>query len=378
MNFEKQPLSLRLKRRQSLDFSLLGIILGLCLFGLLTVLSASAAVAEWQSHNSLYFFIRQGVYALLGLFALGIGLRTPLHVVRRQSKPFLLFSAFLLLAIHLPGLGVTELGATRWLHLGPISIQPSELAKIALIIYLSDVLARFGPKNWTFQQLRQAFLPLLAILGMVLFEPDLGTTIILASTAYALFWANGTRLFQLLVMAAGGIVAVLSISLSTPYQRNRWLGFLNPWADPQGNGFQQVQSLLAIGSGGFFGVGWGQGKQKLFYLPIQYADFIFAVFAEEWGLLGGLVLLGGFFSLFVKGMSIANQAEDPFYALLAVGLSVSVTVQASINLGVVTSCLPTTGIPLPFFSYGGTSLILTLFSMGLLLNISRQAVKKLA
>ena len=185
-------------------------------------------------------------------------------------------------------------------------------------------------------------------------------------------------LMGLVPIRAGSVsLAGRDISHATPYQRARWIGFMDPWADPQGLGFQLVQSLMAIGSGGLFGQGWGQGKQKLFWLPIQYADFIFAAFAEEMGLIGSAVIILLFIVLAWRGFAIAGAAREPFHALMAIALTTTVVVQALINIGVVTASLPTTGIPLPFLSFGGTSLLLTLFSMGLVLNVSRQAQKHL-
>lgn len=360
-----------------MDLGLLVVVLVLTVCGLLTILSASAPAAQLELHNSLYFFQRQAIFMVLGIGALALGSVVNLTVVRRASKAILIATAFLMILVHVPHIGVTELGASRWIKLGPLSLQPSEIAKLALAIYGADLLARYGPEGWNFNQFRQVVLPIGGLLGMVLFQPDLGSTIVLAMTAFVLFFCNGTRLFTMGAVAAAGIAGVLYHSWHTPYQRARWLGFMNPWADPQGIGFQLVQSLMAIGSGGVFGTGWGQGKQKLFWLPIQYADFIFAAFAEEMGLIGSVFIILLFVILAWRGFAIAGAAREPFHALMAIGLTTTVVAQALINIGVVTASLPTTGIPLPFLSFGGTSLLLTLFSMGLVLNVSRQAQKHL-
>ncbi|MEB3198733.1 MAG: putative lipid II flippase FtsW [Candidatus Sericytochromatia bacterium] len=351
---------------------MLVIVLVLLAWGLLSILSASAPVAESELHHSLYYVQRQGMWCVFGLTLMLLAATADLAFVRFLAKPLLILTAVLLLATQIPGLGVTELGSSRWLRFGPLSVQPSELAKLSLALYLADILARHSDLPWTSQSLRQAFFPAIAVLGLVLVQPDLGTTIVLAFSAFVLFYSYGTRLAYMVTAGAIATSAVLYISWSTPYQRLRWLGFLNPWSDPQGNGYQLVQSLMAIGSGGILGQGWGQSKQKLFYLPIQYADFIFAVMAEELGLVGGLALLVLFFALAWRGISIAGKSKDPFLALLAIALTSTVVAQAFINLGVVTASLPTTGIPLPFMSFGGSSLTITLISMGLLLNISRQ------
>lgn len=374
-NLSSSRLSAR--RAAQLDLSLLVVVLALSVWGLLTILSASAPVAQSELHNSMFYFVRQARWSILGLGALALGAVINLSLIRRWSRWFVMATGVLLLATHIPGIGVTELGSSRWIHLGPISVQPSELAKLAIAIYLSDQLARNGPRSWNLQQFRQTILPIGGILGMVLFQPDLGTTIVLAVAAFVLFFCNGTPVVTMFGVAAAGLGAAGWHSWSTPYQRLRWLGFLDPWSDPQGIGYQLVQSLMAIGSGGILGEGWGQSKQKLFYLPIQYADFIFAVFAEEMGLVGSLSLLALFLVLAWRGFAIAGQARDSFHALLAIGLTTVVVGQALINIGVVTASLPTTGIPLPFLSFGGTSLLATLFAMGLILNVSRQTQRHL-
>jgi cell division protein FtsW len=365
------------RRAAQLDLSLLVVVLLLSAWGLLTILSASAPVAQTELHNSMFYFLRQARWSVLGLFALTLGAVVNLTVLRKLSRWGILITGGALLLTHIPGIGVTEMGSSRWIHVGALSVQPSEVAKLAICVYLADLLARNGPRSWNLAQFRQTILPIGGILGMVLVQPDLGTTIVLAVAAFVLFFCNGTPMLTMFGVAAAGMAAGAYHSWSTPYQRLRWLGFLDPWKDPQGIGYQLVQSLMAIGSGGILGEGWGQSKQKLFYLPIQYADFIFAVLAEEMGLVGSLSLLLLFLILAWRGFAIAGQARDPFHALLAIGLTTTVVAQALINIGVVTASLPTTGIPLPFLSFGGTSLLATLFSMGLILNVSRHTQRHL-
>lgn len=361
----------RVNRGAQIDLSLLLIVLILLGWGLLSILSASAPVAESELQHSLYYVQRQGTWCVFGFVALVIGTFFNLSVLRNFSRLFLIFTAFLLLATHVPGLGVTELGSSRWLRFGPLSVQPSEIAKVALVLYLADVLARRWDSGWSFKALRQVLLPVGGVLGLVLLQPDLGTTIVLAFSVFVLLFCSGTSGWLLGSMGLLAVAGVLQMSWTVEYQRQRWIGFLNPWADPQGAGYQLVQSLMAIGSGGILGQGWGQSKQKLFYLPIQYSDFIFAVIAEELGLIGGLALLLLFLALAWRGISISAQARDPFMALLGIALTAVIVLQAYINIGVVTASLPTTGIPLPFLSFGGSSLTVTMFSIGILLNISR-------
>jgi cell division protein FtsW len=366
----------RLKAAPRIDYLLLAVVVLLCVWGLLTVLSASAPAAEVEHHNPLLFFIRQSFWMVLGSGALIAGIGMKLSRLRRYSKALMMLTGALLVLPHVPHLGVTELGASRWIRLGPISLQPSEFAKLTLAIYGADLLARFGATGWSPTQVRQALLPMGGIMALVLFQPDLGSTLVLALAAFVLFFCNGTSLLTLFILGSTAMGGMLYHSLHTPYQRLRWLGFMNPWSDPRGIGFQLVQSLMAVGSGGLFGMGWGQGKEKLFWLPIQYADFIFAVLAEEMGLMGSLGVLGLFLLLAWRGFAVAGQAKDSFQALLAIALTTLVVGQALINIGVVTASLPTTGIPLPFLSFGGTSLLTTLFSIGLILNVSRQASRR--
>jgi cell division protein FtsW len=335
-------------------------------------------MAVSTSGDTLVFVRKQAVWAVIGLLAMGLGMVLSLDRLRALTKPILAGSALLLIATHLPGMGHTVYGATRWLKLGPFSVQPSELAKIALVLFVADFLARHPQKGWgLLKEQRQLLLPIGGMLGLVLFQPDLGSTLMLALSCYVLFLVNGTAVWKMASLALVGSVAVFLYSWNTEYQRLRWLALLDPWKYPKDIGFQTIQSLLAIGSGGIFGMGYGQGKQKLFYLPIQHSDFIFAVIAEEWGLLGavGTVLL--FLALAQRGFAIATRATNPFHQLLAVGITTMITAQAFINIGVVIGVLPTTGIPLPFLSSGGTSLLVTLFGVGLILNVSRQSQAQL-
>lgn len=355
------------------DLSLLIITALLTIIGLMMILSASAPTAQWQLSDSLFFFKKQLAWGGLGLVAMVVGMALPLDRLRSWAKPAVIATGLMMIMVHVPSLGVSAYGATRWLRLGPISLQPSELAKLALILFVSDFLARHPDRGWALlKEHRQILLPVGGTLGLILFQPDLGTTLICALTCYVLFWVNGTNAMMMGLWSLAGAAAVMAHSLTTPYQRVRWLAFLDPWKYPRDIGFQLIQSMLAIGSGGIFGTGFGQGKQKLFYLPIQHADFIFAVLAEELGLLGTLGVITLFLLFAQRGFAIAKRSQNSFHQLLAVGLTTLITAQAFVNIGVVTASLPTTGIPLPFLSAGGTSLMITLFSVGLILNVSRQ------
>lgn len=360
------------------DLSLLTIVLILTVFGFFMILSASAPMAVNTSGDTLVFVRKQGIWAVVGLFAMGLGMTLSLDRLRGMTKHLMLFTGGLLIATHIPGMGHSVYGATRWLKLGPFSVQPSELAKIAIVLFMADYLARHSDKPWSLvKEYRQCLLPVGGLLGLVLFQPDLGSTLMLALACFVLFLVNGTAMWKMLSLAVTGSIAVVVYSWNTEYQRLRWLALFDPWKYPKDIGFQTIQSLLAIGSGGIFGMGYGQGKQKLFYLPIQHSDFIFAVIAEELGLVGavGTVLL--FLALAQRGFAIAQRANNPYHQLLVVGITTLIVAQAFTNIGVVIGVLPTTGIPLPFLSSGGTSLLVTLFGVGLILNVSRQSQAQL-
>ncbi len=366
-----QP-SLHRPRTARLDGALLLLTVTLALIGFAMVLSASAPSAQFRLSDGLYFFKKQLLWGALGFCALAIGTVMAPERLRAFSRIVLGGVTVLLALTYVPGIGIEKLGASRWLHVGALSLQPSELAKLALVLYLADVLSRKTEPGWALRDYRHAILPVLGLLGLVNFQPDLGTTLVLAATVGAMFLCAGTPpIFLLTWIAAGAAGAWLKIQ-HTPYQKERLLAFLDPWGHSRDIGFQITQSLMAIGSGGIFGTGWGQGKQKLFYLPIQHSDFIFSVLAEELGLIGSVVVVLLFLAFAQRGVAIAAGSRTSFGRLLAVGITCYIVFQAFLNVAVVTASVPTTGIPLPFLSFGGTSLLVTLFGVGLLLAISRK------
>lgn len=353
------------------DVTLASVATALAVFGFFMILSASAPSAELRLSDSLFFFKKQVAWGVLGFIAMFLGAVIATERLRAASRAMIGLSAVFLAATYIPHLGIAKLGASRWLHLGPLSFQPSEFAKLGVVMYLADALASKPAGSWTARDLRQVVLPVLGIIGLVLFQPDLGTTLIIAGTAFAMLLCAGMPPGWLLGGGGLGLGAAAIHVLHTPYQRERLLAFVDPWAHPKDIGFQLIQSLLAIGSGGVLGTGWGEGKEKLFYLPIQQTDFIFAVLAEELGLLGTLLVVGLFLLLAQRGFAIAQKARTMHAKLLATGLTVGIVFQAFLNIAVVTASVPTTGVPLPFLSFGGTSLLVTLFSVGLLLGVSR-------
>jgi cell division protein FtsW len=341
--------------------------------GLVMVLSSSSVTAYARTGSSYTFFVKQLIGVSLGVPAMLLAMRLPVRVYRLAGYPLLLGSLVLLVAVLVPGIGHGVWGARRWIDLGPIQIQPSEPAKLALALWGADVLTR---KRRLLTQWRHLLVPLLpgvTVMAMlVMLEPDMGTTVVLMSITLSLLWVVGapTRLFATLSAAVVGLAAIMIVV--EPYRMRRLTGFLNPWADAQHTGFQGVQGIYAIASGGWWGLGLGASRQKWSYLPNQYTDYIFAIIGEELGLVGTLSVLTLFGMLGYAGIRIARRARDPFVRLVAAGVTGWLLAQALVNIGAVVGLLPITGIPLPLVSYGGSSLVPTLFAIGMLASFARQ------
>ena len=352
-----------------LEYHLLVLVtLGLVAFGLVMVYSASSARALLSSDAPSYYLKRQAVYALMGLVALVVLSRIDFHRLRHATSPLLAATFFLLVAVL--ALGTAVNGARRWLPLGFIDFQPSELAKLVLALWTAALLAR-KPAPRTLGELAK---PIGLVVGcacaLILVEPDLGTAIAIGIMVSAILVVSGTRL-RLLGSAAGiGITLVLAAIWLEPYRRERIFSFLDPWHDPQGAGFQAVQSMIALGSGGVFGVGLGESVQKIYYLPEASTDMIFAIIGEELGLIGVAGVIAAFAVFAYAGFNIALRCRDPFGKRLAVGITALICGQAAVNVSAVMGLAPLTGIPLPFVSYGGSSLVVGLAAVGILLNIA--------
>ncbi len=348
------------------------IALSLSMLGLLMVFSSSLVVTASSPEfgSDPYFFVRrQGIYFGVGLLGLWLARRLDLERWRTMlSIPFLLFNMGLLVLVLLVGPEVN--GAHRWLMIGSFQFQPAELAKLAMVFYMADFLARRGEKVQQFNRL----LPALVLFGITLLlierEPDLGTAVVVAGVFIAMLFTSGGSMAHLLSFAGVGALVAVAAVATKPYRLRRITSFMNPEADPLGDGYHAIQSLLAIGSGGFAGRGLGAGHQKFKYLPEAHTDYIFAILGEELGLVGtcGVVLL--FLALLYKGFQIALHCRRPYLRLIAIGVSFQLTMQAFINIGVVTALTPSKGIPLPFISYGGTSLVFSLIAVGLLMNVA--------
>ena len=362
------------EHKNSYDLVLLLLTLALIGIGLVMLYSSSSIMAQERFGDSMYFVKRQIVFALLGLAVLIVSKNLPYVLYRRLVYVILGVTLLSLIIVLLPQVGHRVGGARRWLRFGPISIQPAEFAKLALIIYISYSVAK---KKERLRELSVGYTPHLLVsavfIGLVVMQPDLGTAITFAVLTFLLLFVAGVRL-RYLVATGFALVPLLALAIAQKgYRWERFLAFLNPWRDPSDTSFQLLHSLLALGSGGLLGVGLGSGQQKLFYLPEPHTDFILAVIGEETGIFGISIVLLLYSLLIYKGVKIALRAPERFGTYLAFGLTLAVGLQAFINSAVVMGLLPTKGLPLPFISYGGSSLITNLLAMGILMNISSYA-----
>ena len=359
------------KKLEEYDLVIMLMAIALTCFGVVMVYSASSIMAAKRFSDGFFFLKRQGLFALIG-FAIMLGtMRINYQFWRKLAAPILLGCIVLLVLVLIPGIGGSAGGASRWIRLPGFSLQPSEIAKIALIMYMAYSLDR---KQDKIKQLGSGFvsymLILVVLLGLLLKQPDMGSALTLAAVAVIMLFAAGTRLVYIISIVLMSMPFIYFLIMNVAYRKRRILAFLNPWEDPQNSGFQIIQSWLALGAGGLFGVGLGEGKQKLFYLPEAHTDFILAVVGEELGFLGVIVIIGMFFLLVQRAMRIAVAAPDIFGRFLALGIAVLFGIEASVNMCVVTGMIPTKGLALPFISYGGSSLLISLFAVGILLNIS--------
>lgn len=363
------------KKKGPIDFPLFIIILVILSIGVIMVFSASM-VEDTQRYNDSYYHLkRQLIWTGIGISAMFFTANLPYQKLRDKKLIFFGMVVTILLLIIVLFMPAKN-GATRWIGIGSLGFQPSEIAKVMLVVYLADSIARKGEKIKTF---KKGIIPVLFIsgifAGLILAEPNMSTAAIILATAFCLLIVGGAKGSQLI----GIIIPTLAVgvlgALSEEYRRKRVFGFLDPWADPLGTGYQAIQSLYALGSGGLFGTGLGQSRQKWLYIPEAQNDFIFAIIGEELGFIGVLFVLMLFSFLIWRGMKIALNCKDKFGSLLAAGIVSIIAVQESINLLVVSSFMPVTGVPLPLISYGGSSLVFTLASLGILLNISRYTSK---
>jgi cell division protein FtsW len=368
---KRQKLSYNVIANRSLkymDYPFFFIVAGLLVIGLVSLFSASALYASNKGLDSLFYTKKQALYIILGFGLMAAAARADLEKLRPYIKPAVLVTLFLLvLTLFMPPVAHVR----RWIPLGFMKLQMSEFAKPVLVLYLADFFDRSASRiqaDW--RELLKPFAVILLFLGLIAAEPDLGTPALLFAVSLALFYSAGVKWRYLLAPLGVGLLVFIEEMARKPYRIARLKNFLSPWQDASGTGYQLVQSLLAVGSGGWFGKGLGASKLKLMYLPEPHTDFIFPVVAEELGLAGGLLITALFAGILIKGARIARNAPSLYTSLAAFGLTLAIALQAFMNLAMTVGLMPTKGIPLPFFSYGGSSILASMLMVGLVLNIS--------
>jgi cell division protein FtsW len=354
------------------DTLLFGAVATLVVIGLVMIFSASSAQAYADHHDTAYYVKHQAIYLVVGLVAAFAAYSIDYRKLKSVAPYAFLLCILALIAVLVPHVGFVVNGARRWLGAGLISLQPSEFAKLGAVLYLAAFLASRGDR---ITSLVRGIVPLMALVAftamLILLEPDMGTASLVVFTAFAMLFAAGARIEHLFMVIFVTLPPTLLMILASPYKRARIFAFLNPWRDPQNTGFHIVQSLLALGSGGLTGVGLGESRAKFFYLPEQYTDFIFSVLGEELGIAGTIGVVVLFVVFAYRSIRIAIAAPDRFGFFLATGCTALIAIQALVNIGVVTSSWPVTGVPLPFISFGGSSLIVSLVSVALIMNVGR-------
>ena len=345
----------------------------LLVIGLVMVLSASSVQSLAEYGSTWVYFVRQVMWVLFGVIALVVASRVDYRFLRRLSVPLLVVSLALLVVVLVPGVGISVNGARSWLGAGFLRMQPSELVKLALLLFSCDLLAR---RHDRMHDARLTLVPILVVMGVTAFlmmlQPDLGSTMVMGAIVFAVLFVAGVPLLRLTGVFTGGSALALGLAMAAPYRRNRLLAFLDPSRDPMNTGYQINQSLVGLASGGLFGVGLGESRSKYGFLPNAHTDFIFAIISEELGLVGALIVVVLFLALATLGVKAALRAPDRFGMLLAAGITAWILAQALVNIGGVIGLMPITGLTLPFISSGGSSLVVTLASTGILLNVAAQ------
>lgn len=351
------------------DFGFLFTVILLLALGLLMVFSASYPYAYYYFEDGLYFIKKQLLWAAIGTGAMIFTANYPYQKYKKLAFPILIVTGILLLAVLAVGINLN--GAKRWLGVGGFTFQPSEVAKLGLVIYFAASLAQIKDKIKKFNYLIRYFLVMGVFMGLLLLEPHFSVCLIIGLTLVIMLLVSGAKMSHFCLLGVPFGVLGAAVAIMEPYRLKRLTTFLDPFADPLGSGWQIIQSLYAIGSGGLFGVGFGNSRQKFMYISEPQNDFIFSIICEELGLIGALAILTLFAVLFWRGMKIAVSAPDSFGSLLVTGIIALIGVQVVLNIAVVTSSIPTTGIPLPFFSAGGSSLVFIMAAMGIILNVSK-------
>lgn len=357
---------------RELRLSLAFILIILLCTGVIMIFSSSGIYALQEMGDTCYFLNRHLLFLLIGLIA-GLGMMSfDYRILRNYAKPLLIVSLVLLVLVLIPEIGKSSYGARRWFKVGPIHFQPSELAKLAVMIYVADFLSR---KKSRVAQFGEGFLPLIMVLGafglLIVKQPDLGNSVLIACIVLIMMFIAGADLRHIGILGVLAAPLLYFLVAKVPYRLARIMAFLDPWQDSHGAGFQLTQSQIALGSGGLFGVGLGHSMQKLFFLPAAHTDFILSIIGEELGLAGTLFIVGLFAVFIWQGVRVVKRTTDPFGYFLGIGIMSMLGLQAVVNIGVSIGAFPTKGLPLPFISYGGSALIFHLMAVGLLFNISR-------
>ena len=360
-----------MKGKGRIDFILLIVTLALVGVGIVMVYSTSAIIAGDRFGDPYYFLKRQGLYAGIGFVLMILMMFVPYRILKKFAYPILIFSVLVLIAVLIPGIGHRAGGSMRWLKIQSFSFQPSEFAKLGLVIFLAYFLTK---KDERIRSFSFGFLPTVLLSGLVIAlvarEPDFGAALFLSTLVFLLMFVSGARVIYIVGAFVLAVPVVYYFLMNVGYRYKRLMSFIRPWEDPTGTSFQIIQSFLSFGSGGLFGLGLGEGRQKLFFLPAPHTDFIFSVIGEELGLVGAMVVVLLFFIFTVRGIHIGLSLEDKFASYLALGITLMISLQAVINMGVVLGLLPTKGLTLPLVSYGGTSLVTNLVGVGILLHLS--------
>ncbi len=360
--------------KRGIDKILLIATIIIAIFGLIMIYSASFVWAEYKFNDPYKFVKMQAIFFLVGLIILYILSKLDYHIYFKYANIILLICAILLILVLIPGIGSIRNGSRSWFGIGSLGIQPSEFAKIGLIIYVSKYLTN-NKKNM--KSIVKGVFPILGVIGfffaIIMLEPDFGTAMVIVLTLVVLIFTSGVNISFFVKIGLFGLVGIVGLIIAAPYRMKRIVSFLNPWSDPLGSGYQILQSLYAIGPGGLLGQGFLKSRQKYFYLPEPQTDFIFSIISEELGFLGVLIVSSLFLVIFYRGMIISLKSKDMFGKFLAFGLSFGLIIQATLNLMVVVGLIPVTGVTLPFLSYGGSSLLVSMASIGILLNISKNS-----
>ena len=357
---------------KKIDYKLLITVIITCIFGLIMIYSSSNIWAEYKFNNEYHYVLYQSIFFIMGLFLMYIVSNINYKLYLKYSNKILLICFILLILVLIPGIGIVRNGSRSWFGIGGFGIQPSEFMKLAMIIFVSKYIYN-NPKELRY--IKTGVIPILGIVllsfFLIMLQPDFGTGVILVMTIIGMLFISGVNMSFFIKIGMLGIVGVVFLILAAPYRVNRIVAFLNPWSDPLGTGFQTIQSLFAIGPGGLFGMGFGNSIQKHFYLPEPQTDFIFSIISEELGILGIILVSVLFIYIIYRGVKISIKSPDLFSKFLSFGIIFQLAFQTILNLGVVVSLFPITGVTLPFFSYGGSSLLISMISIGILLNISK-------